>query len=332
MTADAVLRRLENASSAQVADVLALVRAEHGRLAGDLPGARKLFGTLVSGTGSPLVRKLALSFLAETLAAAEEVEAAEALLVDSGFDRLIAEGGTIRPLLLAARGAVRLVAGRFSEAFEDLSACVRLPKAELSAHTAVLRCRGLMALAAAGEGRHQEARAAARVEQEIALTWGAPAYVGWALYVRAIVDDENATKRLEDAIDLLDVARSPVALARASHELGVRLVAEGDHAAAKRRFERAGQLARRIGNERLAARVDEALSGFTDFDQRFSLTVQELKIAELARTGYSNKQIAERLVLTVRTIEFHLSNVYRKLGVSGRRELMDGTSIVPRPD
>jgi DNA-binding NarL/FixJ family response regulator len=56
-----------------------------------------------------------------------------------------------------------------------------------------------------------------------------------------------------------------------------------------------------------------------------SLTTQEAKIAELARAGYSNKQIAEKLYLTVRTIEFHLSNVYRKLRISGRRELMDGT-------
>jgi DNA-binding CsgD family transcriptional regulator len=51
------------------------------------------------------------------------------------------------------------------------------------------------------------------------------------------------------------------------------------------------------------------------------LTRQEAKIAWLARSGYSNKQISERLFLTRRTIEFHLSGVYRKLGVTGRHEL-----------
>jgi DNA-binding CsgD family transcriptional regulator len=51
------------------------------------------------------------------------------------------------------------------------------------------------------------------------------------------------------------------------------------------------------------------------------LTRQEAKIAWLARSGYSNKQISEQLFLTRRTIEFHLSGVYRKLGLSGRHEL-----------
>lgn len=51
------------------------------------------------------------------------------------------------------------------------------------------------------------------------------------------------------------------------------------------------------------------------------LTRQEAKIAWLARSGYSNRQISEQLFLTRRTIEFHLSGVYRKLGLSGRHEL-----------
>jgi DNA-binding NarL/FixJ family response regulator len=59
-----------------------------------------------------------------------------------------------------------------------------------------------------------------------------------------------------------------------------------------------------------------------------TLTRQELKIAELARAGYSNKKIAETLVLTQRTVEFHLSNVYRKLGISGRRELGSALSTI----
>ncbi|MCZ0983331.1 helix-turn-helix transcriptional regulator [Streptomyces diastatochromogenes] len=51
------------------------------------------------------------------------------------------------------------------------------------------------------------------------------------------------------------------------------------------------------------------------------LTAQEARIGQLARAGYSNREIAETLFLAVRTVEFHLSSVYRKLGISGRREL-----------
>ncbi|MFI8438872.1 LuxR C-terminal-related transcriptional regulator [Streptomyces sp. NPDC079020] len=50
------------------------------------------------------------------------------------------------------------------------------------------------------------------------------------------------------------------------------------------------------------------------------LTRQEVGIARLARAGHSNRRIAEALFLTVRTVEFHLSNVYGKLSISGRRE------------
>ncbi|WP_328672818.1 helix-turn-helix domain-containing protein [Streptomyces sp. NBC_00328] len=59
------------------------------------------------------------------------------------------------------------------------------------------------------------------------------------------------------------------------------------------------------------------------------LTGQELRISELARAGYSNRQIAETLFLAVRTVEFHLSSVYRKLGVSGRRELHSALGAPP---
>ena len=51
------------------------------------------------------------------------------------------------------------------------------------------------------------------------------------------------------------------------------------------------------------------------------LTARERDIATLAAQGDSSKEIAERLFLSVRTVDNHLQNVYSKLGVSGRRQL-----------
>ncbi|MGW2026222.1 LuxR C-terminal-related transcriptional regulator [Streptomyces decoyicus] len=51
------------------------------------------------------------------------------------------------------------------------------------------------------------------------------------------------------------------------------------------------------------------------------LTPQERKILHLAKDGHSNRDIAGRLFVAVRTVEFHLSGAYRKLGISGRRQL-----------
>ncbi|MDT0458894.1 LuxR family transcriptional regulator [Streptomyces sp. DSM 41527] len=51
------------------------------------------------------------------------------------------------------------------------------------------------------------------------------------------------------------------------------------------------------------------------------LTPQERKILHLAKEGHSNRDIAGRLFVAVRTVEFHLSGAYRKLGITGRRQL-----------
>jgi DNA-binding NarL/FixJ family response regulator len=51
------------------------------------------------------------------------------------------------------------------------------------------------------------------------------------------------------------------------------------------------------------------------------LTPREREIAELVAQGRSNKQVAAALFLSDRTVEYHLSAVYRKLGVHSRTEL-----------
>jgi DNA-binding CsgD family transcriptional regulator len=58
-----------------------------------------------------------------------------------------------------------------------------------------------------------------------------------------------------------------------------------------------------------------ALSG------RDSLTPGERRVTDLAAQGMSNKQIAQALFVTLRTVEMHLSNAYRKLEISSREEL-----------
>ena len=51
------------------------------------------------------------------------------------------------------------------------------------------------------------------------------------------------------------------------------------------------------------------------------LTVREQEVARLASAGLSNQAIAARLVVSVRTVESHLSNAYAKLGISSRADL-----------
>jgi DNA-binding CsgD family transcriptional regulator len=57
------------------------------------------------------------------------------------------------------------------------------------------------------------------------------------------------------------------------------------------------------------------------------LTPSERRVAELAAAGQTNRQIADGLFVTVKSVEWHLGNVYRKLDIRGRREL--GAALNP---
>lgn len=64
---------------------------------------------------------------------------------------------------------------------------------------------------------------------------------------------------------------------------------------------------------------------------RSTLTAAERRVAELAVSGLSNRDIAARLFVTVKTVEFHLSRVYRKLGARARGELAALLATDPSP-
>jgi len=80
----------------------------------------------------------------------------------------------------------------------------------------------------------------------------------------------------------------------------------------------AAPLAERAGAELLASGARPRRAALSGPD---ALTPSERRVADLAASGMSNREIAEQLVVTVRTVEFHLSRAYAKLDISSRREL-----------
>ncbi|WP_158634311.1 helix-turn-helix transcriptional regulator [Amycolatopsis sp. WAC 04197] len=300
-----------------------LVRAQLARLAGDLKGARDMLQGLV-GPGVPRsIRHIALAWQLETLVRAGEVEDAALLAKLSDLDGLAGRSSAHRPLLLAARGTVRLAEARHQEALADFLACGETHAFEHMASQAVLHWRALAAFAAAGCGRPDLAHSLAEGEHEAAKHCGAPAGVGYALYVKAMVSGQDQkVALLTDAVQLLDVAGARVELATVCLEFGRALLAGGEPGPAATQLTRAAELAGEIGNRRLIAEIALEQGKVHDAPPRKSLSPQEHRIAGLARAGLSNKEIAAKTGLTVRTVEFHLSGVYRKLHLSGRRELV----------
>jgi len=60
-----------------------------------------------------------------------------------------------------------------------------------------------------------------------------------------------------------------------------------------------------------------------------SLTASERRVAQMATEGRSNRDIAQELFVSPKTIENHLGRVYVKLGISGRRQLAEHLALTP---
>jgi DNA-binding CsgD family transcriptional regulator len=317
VAADARLIDAEGSSGA-----VALLQARIARLCGDVERVHALLGPLMASDVPSGIRVAAAGWAVELLAECGDVARARELAERHRFDQVVHSAAWCRPVLLAARGALAVAEGRPEVASAEYLACGRELVARGVANPAVAPWRGEAALAAFSAGWGERAVTPARQEYEAAVRWGEPRAVGRALSTRAVVAaDGREVERLREAGQLLELAQAWPELGRAHYELGVRLAARGEVVEARQRLHGARALARRTGNPRRARLAERALAAVATPTRPPALTRQESAIAELAVAGYSNKEIAAKLFLALRTVEFHLSNAYGKWGVTGRDEL-----------
>jgi len=159
-----------------------------------------------------------------------------------------------------------------------------------------------------------------------------PAGTDWALGVearsRALLSDADAAERLyREAIERLDRTRIRVDLARARLLYGEWLRREGRRVDARQQLRSAHDMFATIGMEAFAERARRELIGAGgkvrkhSVETRGQLTPQEEQVARLARDVLSNPEIGAHLFISVRTVEWHLHNVFTKLGISSRGQL-----------
>jgi DNA-binding CsgD family transcriptional regulator len=176
-------------------------------------------------------------------------------------------------------------------------------------------------------GRTEEALALLAEELEIARGWGAPGTLARTLRVLGTLERDAGLDHLAEAVVVVDGSPARLEHAKALAALGAGLRRARRPGDAREPLRRAVELAGVCGAHGLAAQAGaelyaaggrprtKALTGVE------SLTPSERRVARLAAAGSSNRDIAQALFVTPKTVELHLSNAYRKLGIRSRREL-----------
>jgi len=174
-------------------------------------------------------------------------------------------------------------------------------------------------------GRVGDAAGFAERAADAALRWGTPAARGYALLARGL--SSACVETLEQAVAELGAAGARLHEAQALCALGDALM-RGQHEKDARKYLRAAvDLAVRCGASTTADRAHALLTAAggrmsaVSASPKDALTTGERRVAVLAAAGLTNREIAEKLYVTVRTVESHLSNAYRKLGAQTRTEL-----------
>ena len=176
-------------------------------------------------------------------------------------------------------------------------------------------------------GRRDEARDLVAGELELARAWGAPGTIARSLRALGTLDRERGLAHLEEAVFLTAGSPARLEYAKALFALGTTLRHQRRLTAARDPLRAALEVAVVSGAERLAEQVRSELYATgarprgTALTGVGSLTATERRVATLAADGTTNREVAEALFVTPKTVEMHLRNVYRKLGITSRRGL-----------
>jgi DNA-binding CsgD family transcriptional regulator/tetratricopeptide (TPR) repeat protein len=311
-------------------------RLHRGELSEAEADAREALATLAihGGSALPVDQPHAIGYLALILRAQGRLEEAREV-AESGFAMPQADEATV---LVTTRAEFMVDDGRAEEA------CVVLRRLGES-HTAAGRTNPAMwgwrsvvvpALVKAGEA--EEARAVAEQQLADAIRFGAPFAIGRALRTMALIEPARPSiDLLRDSVDALHRSTARPEQALSQIELGTALQRQGHTEEARRLLREGFELASLCGAMPLADRAQaELVSGGSrpvkpSLGGPESLTTSERRVAELAAQGMTNREIAQTLYVTAKTVEVHLTNTYRKLGIPSRFGLRNALAPASTP-
>jgi DNA-binding NarL/FixJ family response regulator len=244
----------------------------------------------------------------------------QTFLSEHGIDGHLGDSADAGPLLLS-RAHMRLALGDAPAAMRDLDELRRRDEWTGLDHP-WMPSRACRALAQLQLGARDEARALAAEELTRAGRWGTPSALGGALRTMALVQGgAEAIELLRASVAAVEHSPARYELACSLAELGAALRRAGLVREAREPLRRALDLADACGALRLARATREQLVVIGARPRRAArrgchqLTPRERRIAQLAAQGQANRDIAQALFMTVRTVETQLSHVYAKLQV-----------------
>lgn len=288
---------------------------------------------VLEGLGFDRGRRLLASVLIDIAIEAGQLDEAQAILDRLRPVELQAELSTV--IAVAARARLRLAQGRPAEALADFDQVRALYSREswgLQMHdNGFLHARSGEALALLRLGEREHARELAGQELADARAFGAPRALGIALRVTGLTHAGDAEIAfLEESVAVLRGSPAQLERGHSLCELGAALRRSGHRAAAREPLAEALDLAAHCGARGLAARAREELkaSGARPRSEWRTgveaLSPSELRVARLAAEGHTNREIAQALYVTLKTVEGHLARVYGKLSIGSRSELRQG--------
>lgn len=181
--------------------------------------------------------------------------------------------------------------------------------------------------AALAEDSIEEARHLALEDLANARRCGIPRAIGIALRTLAGLDHDNSIELLRTAVVTLAEAPAPLELARVFIDLGGALRRQGHRVEGREPLREALEIAARCGAVPLVerAQAEGMAAGARPRRPRLrgvdALTPSELRVARLASEGRSNREIAQELFITAKTVTDHLGSSYSKLGITSREKL-----------
>jgi DNA-binding CsgD family transcriptional regulator len=262
------------------------------------------------------------------LALVESDRLDEARALAAGINTLDTHDSWELNRFLYARGLLRAASNDLEGALDDFLECGRRQSARDVVGPVVTPWRSAAAECVLALGRPQEAIRLAEQEHRFATVWNTPRVVGRALRaLGAATGGRHGLELTGQAVKTLRDSPADTELIRALISQGQQLTAAGQRGRARPLLREAAFLAEQLGAVRLRAAATRALSQGgarrtgPEHTGVVALTSSERRVAALAADGRTNAEIAELLHLARRTVETHLTHVYRKLGICRRTDL-----------